>query len=468
MGPPLAPAPGIDSASVRPEDFVAALRGAAPYLHAHHGSTFVVAFPGQTCASPQFAALLTDIALLSSLGVRLVLVHGARPQIDAQLELRGIEPRYHHDLRITDAATMVGVKAAVGALRLDIEAALAAALARAAIGGGQVPVTGGTWVTARPEGIRDGVDLALTGRVRRIDIDSIREAISEDRVVLLSPLGYSPTGEVFNLRTAEVAEAVAVGLKADKLIFVLGSDPQTWPTVRPGGDGNHFLVGDAERSLNRPELVGQLPAEERGCVRSALRAARHGVARVHLVGAHDGALLRELYTRDGGGLMFYAAEDYEALRAARAEDIPGILALLAPLEAEGILVPRSHEQLERDIDQFAVMVRDGLVIATHAVHDYPEEGLAELACVAVHPQYRGSQRAATLLIRAERQARRRGIDRLFVLTTQTPHWFLEHGFTQASVEDLPPARRETYNAARRSVVMMKSLKKARRPDVKHP
>ncbi|MDO5285664.1 MAG: amino-acid N-acetyltransferase [Actinomycetia bacterium] len=445
---------------MRPEEFVAVLRGAAPYVHAHHGSTFVVAFPGETCSSPHFAGLLGDLALISSLGVRLVLVHGARPQIDAQLALLGIEPRYHHDRRITDSATMSGVKAAVGALRLDIESGLAAALASAAIGGGQVPVTGGTWVTARPEGILDGVDLALTGRVRRVDIAAIREAISTDRVVLLSPVGYSPTGEIFNLRSAEVAEAVAVGLEADKLVFVLESDPRSWPTA---GDASHFLIGEAERALGGPDLLAQLPAEDRSCVQAALRAARHGVTRVHLVGGQDnGGLLRELYTRDGGGLMVYAAEDYEALRPARAEDIPGIQALLAPLEAEGVLVPRSQERLERDIDQFTVMVRDGMVIATNAVHDYPEDGLAELAAVAVHPQYRGGQRAATLLLRAERDARKRGIGRLFVLTTQTPHWFLEHGFTQASVDDLPVARRQTYNTARRSVVMIKTLKKVKR------
>ncbi len=438
-------------------EFVSALRGAAPYVHAHHGGTFVIAFSGETCAGPHWTRILADIALLTSLGVRLVLVHGARPQIDAQLALMGIEPRYEADMRVTDHRAMVGVKAAVGALRLDIEAGLAATLARAGTNGEQVPVVGGTWVTARPEGVRDGVDFSLTGRVRRVDTASIQDALADQRVVLLSPLGFSPTGEIFNLRSGDVARAAAVGLQADKLIFVLESDPRSWPMATSGGDVGQFVVSDVEDSLSEA-LLADLSIEDRHCVQESLDAARHGVGRVHLVGAHqEGALLRELYTRDGAGLMFYNAEDYESLRQARVDDITGIMALLAPLEAEGILVPRSREQLERDIESFTVMLRDGMVIATSAVFDYPEESSAELACVAVHPQYRGSQRAETLLLHAEREARLRDIERLFVLTTQTPHWFWEHGFRPAATSDLPERRRSTYNATRRSKVMTKPL-----------
>ncbi len=442
-----------------PGDFVPALRGAAPYVHSHHGRTFVVAFPGETCARPEFEQLLSDIALLSSLGVKIVIVHGARPQIDAELALRGVRAQYVGDLRVTDEAAMGAVKAAVGALRMDIEALLSSSLANTPMGHARIKVVGGTWVTARPVGVRQGVDHLLTGEVRRIDIDAVREALSAERVALLSPVGYSPTGEAFNLRNADVAEAVAIGLRADKLVFVLESDPSTWDIATSAGDAGQMLLGEAERYLAAEEVLGRLSPEDRNCVRAALRAGRSGVTRVHLVGAAtDGALLRELYTRDGAGLMFYADLDYESTRRATIEDVAGILALLRPLEASGVVVPRSREQLELDIDTFSVMVRDGMVIACNALIPYPDDGSAELAAVAVHPSYRGRDRGEALLKRAEVTARQQGLDRLFALTTHTPHWFVEHGFVQGGPEDLPAPKRAVYNERRGSLVLVKPLR----------
>ena len=439
-------------------DFVSGLRGAAPYVHAHHGRTFVIAFPGETCARPDFDRFLADVALLSSLGVRLVLVHGARPQIEEQLAVRRIAPVFEGDLRVTDAPTMDAVKAAVGVLRMDIEAQLSASLANTPMAGARLKVLGGTWVTARPVGVRVGVDHLQTGEVRRVDIGEIRDALATDRIALLSPVGYSPTGEAFNLRNADVAEAVAAGLGADKLIFVMESDPKTWQLARSMGDALHLGLGEAERLLADEPALNQLSVEDRNCVRAALAAARAGVRRVHLISAaQDGALLRELYTRDGVGMMFAADEDYESTRDATIEDVGGIRALIRPLEAAGILVPRTREQLELDINTFSVMVRDGTVIACNAFVEYPEDGAAEFACVAVHPDYRGRDRAVSLLRRAEGNARERGVGRLFALTTHTPHWFLEHGFVQGTPADLPAKRRSAYNADRNSLVVIKEL-----------
>jgi amino-acid N-acetyltransferase len=444
--------------SVEHPDFVPALRGAAPYVHAHHGRTFVIAFPGETCARPEFERLVSDIALLSGLGVKLVLVHGARPQIDAQLAVRGIEPLYAGDLRVTDPSTMDAVKAAVGALRMDIEAMLSNGLANTPMGGARIKVVGGTWVTARPVGIRDGIDHLLTGMVRRVDFAAIRQAIAAERVALLSPVGYSPTGEAFNLRNADIAEAVAGGLGADKLIFVLESDPARWHLAESAGDAGHLLLGEAERFLDDDRVRLRLSPEDRNCVRAGLAAGRSGVKRVHLVGAGvEGALLRELFTRDGSGLMFYADTDYESTRQATVEDVAGILALIRPLEAAGVLVPRSRERLELDIGTFSVLVRDGTVIACNSMVEYPRDGAAEFACVAVHPAYRGHDRGEVLLKRAEIEARRRGITRLFVLTTHTSHWFVEHGFVPGSPDDLPLAKRDAYNQNRNSLVLVKGL-----------
>lgn len=435
------------------ETFVAALRGAAPYVHMHNGRTFVVVIPGEICARPDTDRLLGDLALLASLGVRLVLVHGARPQIEHELGVRGLEPVFHGDLRVTDSAAMEAVKAATGVLRMDLEARLAASRTVTVREDSQPRVVGGTWVTARPVGVRDGVDHGLTGVVRRVDIAQIRQAVTQDQIVLLSPIGYSPTGEAFNLRNADIAESVAIGLGADKLVFLLESEPWSWRMRISAGDAGQLSVGAAE------ELTAQfgstMTPEDRNCVRAGIAAVRAGVRRVHLIGtAGASPLLRELYTRDGAGLMIVNDDDYDSIRPATVEDAVAIAALIKPLEEAGNLRPRSREQLELDIATFSVIVRDGLVIACNALVEYADDLAAEFACVVVHPEYRRRDLAAALLRRARARARARGYRRLFALTTQTPHWFLEHGFTPGTVADLPTAKARTYDASRASMVVV--------------
>lgn len=443
---------------MEPSDFVAALRGAAPYVHAHNGRVFVVAFGGEAALRADFDRLIYDIALLHSLGVKLVLIHGVRPQIEAQVAARGLPASFSGDLRITDPATMDCVKAAVGSLRMDIEARLSTGLASTPMGGARLKVAGGNWVTARPVGIRDGIDHQLTGEVRRIDIATIREVLAQDRIALLSPIGYSPTGETFNLRAGDVAQAVAIGLKADKLVFVLDSDPDSWQLADATGDAGQLPLREAERLLGDGARHQPMSAEDQALLKAALAAGRGGVARVHLVGADaNGALLRELYTRDGCGLMFYADENYEAVREATIEDVGGVLALIKPLEDAGVLVPRSREQLELEISLFDVMVRDGTVIACAAMFPFPQNAMAEFSCVAVHRDYQREGRAEALLKRAEESARKLGVKKLFSLTTHTPHWFIEHGFEPGSIEDLPMQKQRIYNYQRKSLVLVKTL-----------
>ena len=445
--------PGVDGS-----DFVQAIRGAAPYIHMHHGTTFVIVIPGEICQREDTDRFLADVALLSSLGVRIVLVHGVRPQIEAELQVRGLPSRFSGDLRITDAATMEAVKAAVGSLRMDIEARLSASLGNTPMAGSRMRVVGGNWVTARPVGVRDGVDHLLTGEVRSVNVAEIRDQLSTERIVLVSPIGYSPTGETFNLRNADVAEEVATGLGADKMIFVLESEPGSWRMALQAGDSGQLSLSQAEQVLDTELEERNLSAEDRNCVRAALAACRDGVRRVHLIGPEGPSpLLRELYTRDGAGLMISAEDDYESTRQASIEDVAGIMSLIAPMEQSGILVPRSREQLELDIDTFSVIVRDGTVIACNSFVPFVSDSAAEFACVAVHPDYRGRDLAAVLLRRARAQARAGGLKSLFALTTQTPHWFIEHGFVRGSASDLPEARRETYDPARNSLVLLDRL-----------
>jgi len=433
------------------DPFVEAFRASTPYIHAHRGRTFVVVFGGEVVAGEGFPGLIHDIALLQALGIRLVLVHGARPQIEERLRLRGAEIRYVNGLRVTDEQALVCVKEAAGAVRVEVEALLSMGVANSPMAGARLRVASGNFVTARPLGVRDGVDYGHTGVVRRIDEGAIRSLLDGGALVLIPPLGYSPTGEVFNLSAPEVGEAVAVALGADKLIVLLeGEGPR---------DAENLPLTNATPSQVESLLADNPPYTEELLhhLRLAVSACRRGVKRTHLVSRGiDGALLKELFTRDGAGTLI-TAEVYEKLRAARIDDVGGILELLAPLEERGILVRRSREVLETEIDRFTVLERDGAIIGCAALYCYPEERVAELACVAVHPDYRSSGRGDLLLGHMERQARERGLRQLFVLTTQTAHWFLERGFQTAGVEWLPVAKQRLYNYRRKSKVFFKGL-----------
>jgi amino-acid N-acetyltransferase len=438
-------------ADLSDSSFVRWFRASSPYIHAHRGRTFVVFFGGEAVAGPLFAHLVHDFALLDSLGVRLVLVHGIRPQIEERLALRGASSRYKDGLRITDATALQCVKEAAGLVRVEIEALLSMGLANSPMAGVRVRVASGNFVTARPIGVRDGVDFCHTGAVRRIDAEAIRVQLDQGNMVLLSPVGYSPTGEAFNLGAEEVATEVAIELQADKLLLLLEGEG-----VKDGAGQSVAQLTTAEAEKRLAESPG-LEAGLRRHLAAAVRACRNGVTRAHLVdGSLDGALLQELFTRDGRGTLI-SREPFETLRPAVLNDVGGILELIVPLEAQGILTRRTRERLEMDIGDYAVIERDGMVVACAAFHTYTDEKAGELACLAVHPDYRGAKRGERLLGHVEQAARAAGCARLFALTTQTEHWFREHGFANAEPADLPEPRRARYDPGRNSRVLLKSL-----------
>jgi amino-acid N-acetyltransferase len=442
-------------ATVRPatdtDPFVDWMRQSTPYVHTHRGRTFVIAFGGEAVAAPDFPVLIHDLALLHGLGIRLVLVHGARPQIEQRLARHGIELRYVNGLRVTDDEALACVKEAAGVARIEIEALLSLGLANSPMQGVRIPVASGNFVTARPLGVLDGVDYRYTGAVRRVDRQALRQRLDSGAVALLPPIGYSPTGEVFNLSAADVARSAAIALEADKLIF-LTEEPGV--TDAAGRLVPHLLVSEVDARLAGP---APLPEDLAGALRAAAEACRRGIRRVHILSRRqNGALLRELFTRDGSGTLI-TAEPFEDLRAARIDDVAGILELLHPLEALGVLVRRSRERLETEIDRFSVLERDGMIIGCAALYPYPEDRMAELACLAMHEDYQRGGRGEKLLERIEQQARTLGIARLFVLTTQTAHWFRERGFEPADLADLPMAKQALYNYQRRSQVYFKRL-----------
>jgi amino-acid N-acetyltransferase len=433
------------------DPFVTWFRATSPYIHAHRGRTFVICFGGEAVADSNFANLIHDLALLHALGIRLIIIHGARPQIEARLAARSAQMQIINGLRITDDEALVCVKEAAGAVRVEIEALLSMGLANSPMAGARIRAASGNFVTARPIGVRNGVDYGHTGLVRRIDAEGIRQQLDDGTICIIPSLGYSPTGEVFNLSAADVAASVAIALRADKLISLVEGKGLT--------DGHNRLITNAGPK-QVDEIVARrkrLPEDLSQHLRAATSACRSGVKRVHLLNRQkDGGLLTELFTRDGSGTLI-TGEPYEETRTARIDDIQGLLALIEPLEREGILVRRSRELLENEIDHFALMERDGMVIACAALYPYPEEAMAELACVAVHKDYRHGGRGDRLLAQMEQLAQSLKIRRLFLLTTQTAQWFHERGFTPADAKSLPIKRQALYNYRRNAKVYIKEL-----------
>lgn len=426
--------------------FVEFFRQSAPYIHAHRGKTAVVLLVGQALEREQLEHLVADLALLSALGLKLVLVQGTRAQLDKSLIEQGITAPLHQNLRITTPEILALAMQVNGQLRHQLEAAFSRGLMNSPMFKAQVRLVSGNFVAAQPLGVLDGQDMLHTGRVRTLAADNIRQLLDQGQLVLVSHLGYSVTGEIFNLRAEEVAVATAKAIGADKLVIV-GELP------------DKSELGQAEFSENElAALMQHYPSHRPGWheLQAALEACQQGVPRCHLVSQEDGSLLAELYTRDGIGLMV-SPKQFDQLRQATLQDVTGILELLAPLEAEGVLVARPRESIEQEIAHFIVLERDGFVIGCAALYDYPEAQAVELACLVVHPDYRGAGRAERLLKAVQQRMEHMSQQALFVLTTQTAHWFAENGFVEVSVAELPASRQQRYNRQRNSKVFVKYL-----------
>ena len=429
--------------------FVAWFRSAAPYFNAFRGKTFVIAFGGEVVADGKFGVLTQDINLLRSTGIRLVLVHGSRPQIEAQLKRRRARSRYHAGVRITDAVALECVKEAAGLLRVELDALLSQGLPNSPMAGAAINTVSGNFITAQPMGVVDGVDLQYTGTVRKVDAAAIESCLAADNLVIISSVGYSPSGEVFNLSMEDVAVATAKALQATKLVFLSDAPVED----ARGRLMPELSAQEAEQLLARGK---NLTPDTRLYLTHAVEAVRAGVARAHVVSHKvDGALLLELFTHGGSGSMI-TADKLERLRPASIDDIGGILQLIEPLEAEGTLVYRGRELLEREVQSFFVIEHDAVIVGCAAL--YPLAGkAAELAALAVRPEYQGRGYGEKLLEHGEVEARQLGFRKLFVLTTRAAHWFIERGFAEAAIGALPEAKKSLYNWQRRSKVLVKKL-----------
>ncbi|QPK65373.1 amino-acid N-acetyltransferase [Methylomonas sp. LL1] len=431
--------------------FVNWFRNSSPYIHAHRNRTFVIFFSGMAVTEPDFDNLIHDFALLRSLGVRLVLVHGIRPQIDEQVTEHGDIPKFHHHLRITDAQTLQYVKQAAGLVRVEIEALLSMGVSGSPMAGAKIRVASGNFVTAKPLGVLDGIDYCYTGKVRRIDSQAIHQQLDQNNVVLISPIGYSPSGEVFNLSAEEVATEVAIALQAEKLILLT---EQSCISPKDNQTIQQLTTDQAGELLQQSTDIAVAVALS---LQAAIQSCQKGVRRAHLVNRHlDGALLLELFTRDGIGTLI-SSTAFETLRPATLDDIGGIMELIKPLEQNGILVKRSREKLEMEIGDYIVIERDGLIIGCTAFHVLPDRHNAEIACLAVHSDYQKGARGNRLLEHLINNAQKQAITRLFVRSTQTVHWFVERGFIPCKIEDLPEPMKSAYNYQRKSKVLFKDV-----------
>ena len=438
----------------RKTELVEGFRHSVPYINTHRGKTFVIMLGGEAIEHENFSSIVNDIGLLHSLGIRLVVVYGARPQIDANLAAHHHEPLYHKNIRVTDAKTLELVKQAAGTLQLDITARLSMSLNNTPLQGAHINVVSGNFIIAQPLGVDDGVDYCHSGRIRRIDEDAIHRQLDSGAIVLMGPVAVSVTGESFNLTSEEIATQLAIKLKAEKMIGFCSSQGVT------NDDGDivsELFPNEAQARVEAQEEKGDYNSGTVRFLRGAVKACRSGVRRCHLISyQEDGALLQELFSRDGIGTQI-VMESAEQIRRATINDIGGILELIRPLEQQGILVRRSREQLEMEIDKFTIIQRDNTTIACAALYPFPEEKIGEMACVAVHPDYRSSSRGEVLLERIAAQAKQSGLSKLFVLTTRSIHWFQERGFTPVDIDLRPESKKQLYNYQRKSKVLMADL-----------
>jgi amino-acid N-acetyltransferase len=442
---------------VFPHTFVPWFRAVAPYIHMYRGKTFVIGMAGELVAAGKLSVFVQDLSILHAMGIKLVLVHGFRPQVNEQLAAKGQVSRYHRGTRITDAVTLDCAQEAAGQLRFEIEAAFSQGLPNTPMANATVRVVSGNFLTARPVGIVDGVDYMHSGVVRRVDSGAIRRAIDIGALVLLSPFGFSPTGEAFNLAMEEVATATAIALQADKLLFLTEipgihedqNDPDS-------AIDTELALADARRLLTLLPPPNQ-PTDLAFYLQHCVKACEGGVERSHILPlAVDGAVLQEVFTHDGIGTMV-VDEKLESVHEASADDVGGILQLIEPFERDGTLVRRERTEIERDVANYTVIEHDGVIFGCAALYPYPEARTAEMAALTVSPQVQGQGDGERLLKRIEQRARSLGLDSIFVLTTRTMHWFIKRGFAPVDPDWLPEARKRKYNWDRRSQVLVKKL-----------
>ncbi|WP_343153442.1 amino-acid N-acetyltransferase [Buchnera aphidicola (Mindarus keteleerifoliae)] len=430
-------------------NLVEEFRHSVPYINAHRGKIFVILLSGEAIKHKNFIHIINDIGLLHSLGIRLVVVYDATPQIKKRLISNNIDFFYHKDILVTNAEVLKLIKEEIGKLQLDITALLSMSLTNTPSQGANINVVSGNFVISQPLGVDNGVDYCHTGRVRKINKEYIKSQLENRSIVLIGPISVSITGESFNLISEEIAAEISVKLKAEKVIGFSSSQG----IINKNGKFFSELFPSEVKKMISIKRKCSFSASIIRFLKSSIKSCTEGVRRCHLISyKKNGSLLQELFSRDGIGTQI-VMESSEKIRKATINDIGGILKLIRPLEEKKILVRRSREQLEVEIDKFTVIVRDELTIACAALYPFQDEKIGEMACVVVHPDYRKSSRGEKLLQIIQKEAKKLDLKKIFVLTTYSIHWFQEKGFLLADINSLPESKKKMYNYQRGSKVL---------------
>lgn len=418
---------------------ISTFRNAAPYIYAHQGHVFVITIPVTITESEKLEELVQDLALMQTLGIKLVLVLGT-----------GLFKTKTRKRIVIDDKKLLRLQHKIGEIYTRLESHFSTGLVNTPMAGMKLTTVTGNFVLAKPLGIVDGVDLLFHGEVRRIETAAIKHQLEHGNIVMLSSIGYSPSGECFYLDEYDIATTTAASLPSEKLIFLM--DEKTLQNSRKQRI-KYLTLRKAKQLLVRRKT---LSASMKNYIELAINACLNRVQRVHLLCSETpGVLLQELFSHDGAGTLI-TGDDYDDIRPAKLDDVGGIITLTRPLEEQGVLVPRTHEQIELDIHNYCVVERDGFVIACGALHLIHNSTLGEIACLAVHPDYQKEGYGKRLLEYLEQRAWTLGLQKVFVLTTRSLHWFREHGYKKAEFKSLPVTRQKTYNYQRNARVMLKT------------
>ncbi len=423
------------------------LRGILQYIPRFREKTFVISVDGGIVTDENFSNILMDIAVLRSLSIRVVLVHGASAQIRALAEKQGVVASNLDGSGVTDCETLTLALTAANRLTHEILEGLSANDLRAACPNA---------IIAHPLGILGGVDHLFTGKVERVDVELLQVLLQQGIIPVIPPLGFDGEGKTYRVNSDSVAVALAEALKAVKVIFITTYDG----LFRQGQLFRQMLASDLDQILAHQR--DDLPPESFSKAVHAAAACRAGVQRVHIInGRLDEALLAEMFSNEGVGTLVYANE-YQQIRRALKKDIPSILKLIHPSVENDELIRRSRSSIEKAVGEFYLFEIDKNPVACVALHAYPEGGKGELACLCVKPSHENQGIGRKLLQYVESKAREQGFTELIALSTQAFTYFQSKGgFQEGTRDDLPVSRREKYDqSGRNSKVLVKRLRPA--------
>ncbi|HSU52518.1 MAG TPA: amino-acid N-acetyltransferase [Candidatus Dormibacteraeota bacterium] len=421
------------------------LRGILQYIPQFRDKTFILSVDGAIVTSENFPNILLDVAVLRSLNIRVVLVHGASAQIKALAEERDFKPSDLDGAGITDASTLQLALTAANRLTHEILEGLSANDLRAACPNA---------IIAHPMGIIQGVDHLFTGKVERIDTELLQTLLTQGIVPVVPPLGFDGDGKTYRVNSDSVAVAVADALKATKLIFITTHDG----IFRNGALLRQLLVADLDTVLanGKTDIVPEMLSK----AQHASAACKAGVQRVHIInGRVDEGLLAEVFSNEGIGTLIYANE-YQQIRRALKKDVRHIMMLTKDSVASDELVKRTRSGIEKSLNDYYLFEIDKNPVACVALHTYPDQGKGELACLYVKPSHENQGIGRKLIQFVENKARETGLNELLTLSTQAFTYFQSKGgFVEGTPDDLPATRRDKYDqSGRNSKVLIKKLK----------